>query len=137
VSCASSQNNIGHAGLDHGHPRDYRFHTRGTNAINGDSNGGLRYASHEGGNSGHIKGVCRFQTAAKPYIIKHVRLNSNTFYGLLHGHASNGGRVHVSKCAPKCPNSRATGGNNNHVFHGSTSIQINGVLESFMEIGPL
>ena len=55
-------------------------------------------------------------------LIDHVRFNAGPFYALSHDHATNGGRVHVSKRTSKCPNSRATCGNNNHILHTSTSI---------------
>jgi hypothetical protein len=115
--CSSCEDDMSHAGLDHSHTRNHRFHAGGTHPIDGDRRDVVRNARHQGPDTRHIEGICRLDAAAVADILDHFRLNSRPFHCLLHRDARNGGGVHIFKGSTKSSNGSTTRRSNNHILH--------------------
>jgi len=69
---ASGQDDLGHAGLDHGHTGEHGFHARYADAIDGNSSHIFGYPGHESADPGNVQGIRGFNAATESDIIYHV-----------------------------------------------------------------
>jgi len=118
----TGQDDIGHAGLDHGHSRNHGFHSGNADPVDGGGRHRIRNACQECGNPCRVQGIMMFQAAPVTHIINQGGIDIGPSDGFFHGDTGQGGAVQILQASAERADGGSTGGNNDHVFHSFISL---------------
>ena len=105
----TGQDDVGQAGLDHGHAGKDGFHARDADPVDGTGRDGVGDAGHEGGHPGGVQGVVVLHAGPVSDIVDDGRIDAGPVDGFLHGHGGQNGGVQVPQGPPEGTDGGAAG----------------------------
>ena len=114
---AARQDDVRHAGLDHGHAGDDGLHPGDADPVDGGGRHRFGDSRHEGRDPGDVQGVCGLPAAAEADVVDEGRVYLGPLDGLLHHDTPQGGAVEVTQRAAEGSNGGPAGRYDNDIFH--------------------
>ena len=114
---AAGQDDIRHAGLDHGHSRDDGLHPGDADPVDRDGRDRIGDTGQQGGDAGDVEGVLWLHAAAEADVVDEDRVDSRPADGFLHDDAAQGGAVQLAQTPAEGANGGSAGRYDHALFH--------------------